>query len=222
MTGEDELRGRLLHAAEEFPVRGWSVDLQRRAVRRRRTVAGFALAVGLVAAAGVAVAIPVATGWIQGPDRVAPASTVSADYVGSSWRLTTVAQGANPTAIPPDVGARMDLLADGRVNIDNGVNALSGRFTKSADGFEVRDVGTTLVAYAGNDPRRLAAIAALNTLAYGNRDGVTPSGPARDTVVSADGSRLVVQAGAFRLTFERTGPATDTRPDVPTASGKPS
>lgn len=61
---------------------------------------------------------------------------------------------------------------------------------------------------------RLAAIAALDTLASG-RPG--QADPAWDTVVSADRTRLVVQAGAFRLTFERTGPATTT-PDLPTAS----
>ena len=221
MTGEDQLRGQLLHAADEFPVRGWPADLQRRAVRRRRTVAGFAVAVGLVAAAGVAVAVPVATAWVQGPDR-APAATVSADYVGSSWRLVGVAEGANRTAVPTEVGAHMDLFTDGRLLIDDGVNALSGRFTRSGDGFEVREVGTTLAAYVGNDRRWLAAIAALNTLAYGPPNGVEPSGPARDTVVSADASRLVVQAGKYRLTFERTGPATETPQDVATASAKPS
>jgi hypothetical protein len=218
---DDEFRRELIHAAEEFPVRGWPVDVQRRVVRRRLITAGFALAVGVVAAAGVAVVVPVVTGWSSGPDRaVAPAFTASADYVGSGWRLTSVAEGANSTAIPADVGARMDLLPDGRILVDNGVNTLSGSFTKTADGFEVRDVGSTFVLYGGSDPHRLAAKAALNTLAYGNPDGVTPSSPAQDTVVSADGTRLVVQAGALRLTFERTGPATTTRPDPPAASGK--
>jgi hypothetical protein len=100
------------------------------------------------------------------------------------------------------------------------VNALSGRFTKFADGFEVRDVGSTAVGYSGSDPHRVAAIAAFNTLTYGNRDGVTQSSPARNRVVSADETRLVIQAGALRLTFERTGPATADRSDLPAASGK--
>jgi hypothetical protein len=221
--GDDELRQRLIHAGEEFPVRGWPVEVRRRVVRRRRITAGFGVAVSVVAAAGVAVAVSMVAASNAGPDRAVPlASTASAGYVGSSWRLTDVADGANSVAIPADVRARLDLLPDGRILVDNGVNAISGRFTTSAGGFEVRDVGTTLVLYGGNDPHRLAAIGALNTLAYGNRDGVTPSGPARDTVLSADGTRLVVQAGTLRLTFERTGPATATRPDPPTVSGKPS
>lgn len=219
--GDDEFRRQLIHAAEEFPVRGWPVEVQRRVVRRRRITAGFAAAVSIVAAAGVAVAVSMVTASNAGPDRTGPASTAGA-YVGSSWRLTNVADGAKSTAIPAEVRARMDLLPDGRILIDNGVDAISGRFTTSADGFEVRDVGTTFVLYGGSDPHRLAAIAALNTLAYGNRDAVTPSRPARNTVVSADGTRLVVQAGALRLTFERAGPATATRPDAPTVTGRPS
>ena len=183
---------------------------------------GVALTAAFVAAAGVAVAVPMVGGWIPGPDPTTPpAFMASADYAGSSWRLTSVVEGANSTTIPPDLGARMDLLPDGRIVVENGVNALSGDFTKSADGFEVRDVGSTFVLYGGSDPPRLAAIAALNTLAYGNRDGVTPSGPARDTVVSADGTQLVVQAGPFRLTFERTGsPSAGTTPDSSAPSGK--
>lgn len=231
--GDDELRRQLIHAAEEFPVRGWPLGMQRRVVHRRRITAGFALAVGVVGAAGVAVVVPMVAGSSPGPDRTAPpAFTASTDYVGSSWRLTSVAEGASSTAIPADIGARMDLLPNGRIFIHDGVNALNGWFTKSADGFEVRDVATTLVGYVGSDPHRLAAIRALNTLARGNCDGVTsrpanspprpPSCPARDTVVSADARRLVVQAGALRLTFERTGPATAPRPDLPAASGKSS
>ena len=215
----EEFQQQLIHAAEEFPVRGWPVDMQRRVVRRRRITAGLALSVSVIAVAGVAAVVAMVAGWSPGSGRaVQPASSVSVDYVGSSWRLTDVAQGANSTAIPADVGARLDLLSDGRILVDNGVNALSGRFTKSADGFEVSDVGSTFALYGGSDPNRLAAEAALNTLAYGNADGVTPSSPARDVVVSADGTRLVIQAGAFRVTFERTGPATAGTPsNLPTA-----
>ena len=125
------------------------------------------------------------------------------------------------TVIAAEVGARMDLLPDGQILVSTGVNALSGRFTVSAGGFEVREVGTTFVLYSGTDPQRLAAIAALNTLAYGNREGVTPPRPAHNDVVSSDGTRLVIQAGPLRLAFERAGLATTDRPDLPTASGKP-
>jgi len=170
---------------------------------RRRITIGFALAIGVVAIAAAAVVIFMMTGPSPGPNRSArSASTASADYIGRSWRLTIVAEGAITTTIPASVPAGMELWPDGQIFVNDGVNGLDGRFTKSTDGFEVRDVGTTLLYYGGKDPHRLAAIAALDTLAWGNLSG--QSGPARDTVVSADRTRLVVQSGAFRLTFEPT------------------
>jgi hypothetical protein len=206
---DDDFRRQLSRAAGGFPVRGRPADLRQRVVRRRRITAGFATAAGVLAAVGVAlVVVPMLGGTGPGPEpTVPPAFSANAAYVGSHWRLTGVAEGAGSTSIPAAVGAGMDLLPDGRILVDTSVNALTGSFAPIGDGFEVRDVGTTMVLYDGDDPHRLTAVAALNTLAYGNREGVTPPGPVRDTVVGADGTRLVVQAGTFRLTFERTGPA---------------
>jgi len=209
---DDDLRQRLARAAEEFPVRGWPVELRRRVVHRRRARAGVALAAGAALAAGVAVAVPAVAGWIPGPDRVAtPVVTASAaDYVGSVWLLTDVEEGGRSFAIPahsPGASqARMALLPDGRIQIDDSLNFVSGRFTKTADGFEVRDTATTLVGWMGTDPVRAATMRGMNALAFWNVDGATPA-PARNTVVGADGTRLVIQTGTFRLTFVRTGPA---------------
>jgi hypothetical protein len=207
---DDDLRQRLARAAEEFPVRGWPVELRRRVVHRRRARAGVALAAGAVAAAGVAVAVPVVAGWIPGPDRAAtPVVTASAaDYVGSVWLLTDVEEGGRSFAIPAHSRARMALLPDGRIQIDDSLNFVSGKFTKTADGFEVRDTATTAVGWMGTDPVRAATMRGMDALAFWNVDGATPTrGPARNTVVSADGARLVIQTGTFRLTFVRTGPA---------------
>jgi hypothetical protein len=207
---DDDLRQRLARAAEEFPVRGWPVELRRRVVHRRRAQAGVALAAGAVAAAGVAVAVPAVAGWIPGPDRAAtPVVTASAaDYVDSVWLLTDVEEGGRSFAIPAHSKARMALLPDGRILIDDSVNAVGGKFTKTADGFEVRDTYTTAVGILDVDPVRAATIRGMDALALGNLDGATPTrGPARNTVVSADGARLVIQTGTFRLTFVRTGPA---------------
>ncbi|UQU63776.1 hypothetical protein COUCH_33100 [Couchioplanes caeruleus] len=218
---DEELRRHLLQATEGFPLRGPDGDVHRRVLRRRRVTAGFVVALGLTAVAGIAAMLPVMTGWMAEPDRGGPAAySARADYVGSGWDLTGVAEGTTATDIPAGVGARLDLVPDGRIVIYNGVNTLSGTFTRTADGFEVRDVGSTFALYGGDDARRLAAIAALNTVAYGNRDGTTASGPARTTVLGTPGSQLVLQAGSFRLTFDRAGSAAASRPDLPPASGK--
>lgn len=184
-------------------------DMQRRVSRRRWITTGLAAGSGLVAAAAVAVAVPAITGAVSGPNTSASSPSASAGYVGSSWRLTSVAEKASSVTIPADIGAQMNLLPDGQILVDDGVNTVSGRFTTTADGFEVRGFTSTTVGYGGKNPIRLAAIAAVRALV-----GDTAA-PARDTVVSAARTRLVVEAGAYRLTFERTGPATDT-PDQPT------
>lgn len=221
MMRDDELRQRLALAAEEFPVRGWPVELRQRALRRRRARSGLALAAGAVAAAAVAVAVPVVAGWIPGPDRTTPPVVTAsvADCVGSVWLLTDVAEGGGSLAIPAGTRARMALLPDGRIEIDDSVNVVSGKFTMTADGFEVHDTVTTLVGYAGSDPR-ITAIRGIDALAYRNLNGVTPA-PVRDTVISADGTRLVIQAGTFRLTFVRTGPAGTHLPALPKPSATP-
>jgi hypothetical protein len=73
VMGEDELGRQLIRAAGQFPVRGWPRDLQRRVVRRRRITAGFAVAIGVVAAAAVAVTVPMVTGSSPAPNStVAP------------------------------------------------------------------------------------------------------------------------------------------------------
>ena len=72
VIGDDELRQRLICAAEEFPVRGWPGDMQRRVVRRRRITVGIALAVGAAAAAAVAVAVPVVADSSPRPNSTVP------------------------------------------------------------------------------------------------------------------------------------------------------
>jgi hypothetical protein len=218
---DDELRLEMSHAAEEFPVRGWPGDMQRRVIRRRRRTAGLTLAAGAMAAAAVAVLVPLVTSSNPGPgSTMLGGSTASASYVGSNWRLTNVTKGANNTTIPASLGADMELRPDGHILVNDSVNGLYGQFTKNAHGFEVHNVISSTVGYYGKDPHRLDVIDALGTLAYG--DGYTGqwSGPARDTVVSVGRTRLIIQAGAFRLTFVRAGAATIT-PLRPGQSGYP-
>lgn len=221
MIDDDELRLELSHAAEEFPVRGWPADMQRRVIRRRRRTAGLTLAAGAMAAAAVAVLVPLVTSSNPGPgNTMLGGSTASASYVGSSWRLTNVTKGANNTIVPASLGADMELPPDGRIVINDSVNTLNGQFTKTAHGFEVHNVISTAVGWVGGDSHRLAVIDALDTLAYGASYPTHWPSPARDTVVSVDRTRLVIQAGAFRLVFVRAGAATIT-PLRPGQSGYP-
>jgi hypothetical protein len=193
----------LSEAAEEFPAGRPPADLRTRVARRRRVVragVGRGLVAAAAAVTGIVVVAPSMTG---GDNRSSPAAVDSATYTGARWVLTGVTQQGRTTAIPLAMGAGMELRRDGSIVLDNGTNTLTGRFSADRDGFLVQDVGTTFKIYGGDDPARLAAQSGINTLAYGNEQGVTPSGSMRDRVVSVDGGRLVVQAGSVRLEFDR-------------------
>jgi hypothetical protein len=202
---DSELGQLLARAADEFPVLHRPLALERRVTRRRRITTAFALAAGAAALTGAAILIPF---MMTSDGTTKPASTASGGYVGSRWQLTSVADGTTSTPIPGDAGANIEFWTDGRIVVRTGTDTLTGRFSPVPGGFEVRDVGTTLAVYGGKDPHRLAAIAALNTMAYGNRAGVTPSNPVQDAVVTVTGTDLVIRAGGLRLTFDRVGPST--------------
>ena len=129
---------------------------------------------------------------------VVPSPAVSG-FAGSQWRLTTVSEGSKTTGIPDSLGARMGFAPGGGFQADDGVNAISGKYTATGSGFAIHDGAITDVGYAGKDAGHLAAIAAFQPVTGGNHV----------TVVSLDRTRLVTQAGGYRLTFTRTGPATD-------------
>jgi hypothetical protein len=206
---DDGLRVRLISAAEDFPVRGWPPDLHRRVIRRQRRVRAMTVAACAAVVAGAVAAIPLVTRDVGLDHDPVPAATTTtpAALVGSAWLLTTVEEGSVTITVPASIGARMELLPHGQILIDNGVNALSGRFTPLADGFEVSGVGTTYTLYTGNDPAQLAAIAAFSALAYGDPHATASSAPAQDIVLKLDATTLVVQAGALRLTFAFAGAA---------------
>jgi hypothetical protein len=195
---DDELRSLMTRAAEDFPVRGGFGDVRQRMIRRRRVTVGLAAAIG--AAVIVGLAVPAV---VSGPATPVPAAG-SAAYVGSAWRLTTVAQGSTTTVIPASVGAVVEFTLKGEIFIFDGVNSVTGSYVKSADGFDVPpNVISTAVGYSGQNPRRLAAITAMDTIT--GRSG--QPGPAKDTVVSVTRTGLIIQAGPYRLTFERAGVA---------------
>jgi len=107
-----------------------------------------------------------------------------------------VADDSTVTTIPVEVGAHIDLMPDGRFLINDGVNAISGRFTTSGTQVTVGSVGSTYAMYGGNDPVRLAVIAAFNDFTAGTLDGSSADGPVQDTIVRVSGTALVVQAHA--------------------------
>jgi hypothetical protein len=189
MMDDEELRDLMTSAALEFPVRGHPRDLRRAVVRRR--LRGFAVAV-----AGVAAAVLVAV-LVWPSSNTVVSVTSDSRYIGITWRLTNVVHGTVSTSIPADVGAWMKLMPSGQILVSDSVNSLSGSYTVTADGFKPHNVVISAVGFIGRDPHQLAAIAALDTMA---------TAPAGDKVLNSGQTSLVVQAGAYRLTFTRPAP----------------
>lgn len=185
--------------------------------RRRRTVPLLAAA-GVIAV--VSAGILVARNHRDSPEPFAvalpsasPGVVGAAGYVNTHWRLTAVADGRGTTAIPASIDAWLELAADGELLASDDVNTVNGRFTVTGAGFDVSDTATTLAAYGGNDPVQVAAITAIDALAFGPPAEPSPAHnapaaqPVHVTVLSATPGKLSIQASGVRLTFVRSGPA---------------
>jgi hypothetical protein len=171
----------------------------------RRTRWTVLAVVGALTVVTAAIAVP-RTGE-AGTRAVAPLPSaspgaVSAGYVGSRWRLTTVTDSRGTTAMPASTGAWIDLAADGTLVAYDDINAVNARFAVTGAGFDVDAGLTTLAGYAGSDPAVLAAIAGISAVT-----SVPGEQTAHVTVVSADPEHLTVDAGGLRLAFSRSGPA---------------
>lgn len=130
----------------------------------------------------------------------ASAGVISADYIGSRWRLTAVTDRHGTTKIPASVDAWLQLSADGQLTAFDDINTITGHFAATGSGFDVSETATTLVGYGGNDPAQLAAMIGLAAVTMGPHERPLPV-----TVLSADRERLNVQAGGVRLEFVRRG-----------------
>jgi hypothetical protein len=150
--------------------------------------------------------VAVAATMLVGLSGCANRPGADASYVGREWRLTMVTDGSTSVPISASLDATMDLLDDGHIRVDDTVNALSGQFTTTADGFDVTNSGTTAEGYVGGDPQVSAAIKGFRALMY-TSDGTTFEPHARNTVISADGEHLVVDAESLRMDFDYAGPA---------------
>jgi hypothetical protein len=181
--------------------------MRERDLRRRATRLGTATGVLAAAIAGIALGVQSVT------DRDQPARPVAASLQGfpeGRWALTGVDGPMGSTVVPASLGASLEFGRDGTILLDDGTNALFGRYSVDGDGFVVQNVTTTLAGYGGNDPVRRAVEGAISTVAVGGGQSGRPQTPAYSRIVSRDDQRLVVQAGQVRLLFER-GPSPSPR-----------
>lgn len=121
-----------------------------------------------------------------------------APIVEVQWLLAEVDKEGVATAIPPSLGARLELSAAGGIVLYDGVNATSGTYEASQGGFHVTgDPTYTLVGYAGSDPAVVAAVDAFDHIV---------DMPAGTITTSVSGTKLMLSMRKTTLTFSRIEP----------------
>jgi hypothetical protein len=183
--------------------------------KRRRPI----LVIAAVAALTTLIAlVPTIISSISGGNEHRTQEISTSMYLGYRWILTEVRDGSSRTAIPASGGGYIDLRRSGVLAANNGVNALTGRYSASGRSLVVTGVGTTYVGYVGGDPIRDTVIAALNALVYGNRDG-TGDGTAHDTVLAVTEAQMTLDASGLQLIFQRAEETPNQLRSGPTAGG---
>ncbi len=126
-------------------------------------------------------------------------------YAGHRWRLTAVTDGRTRVEVPSDWYAWIEFSTAGCFLLDDGVNAMGGKYTSGATGFTTSEVGTTLVGYVGGDPGK-ALIAAMGEVALGPLTSGT-TGPTATTRAEVTDGSLQLSTPGYHLTLAQTGPA---------------
>src|SRR5438067_143373 len=93
-------------------------------------------------------------------------ASVVVNEVARSPRRLGVGDGRLATIlrVAESLQASWQFTADQEYLASDTVNAISGRYRLSPAGFATINAGTTLVAYVGSDPVRLAVIAAFRAM----------------------------------------------------------
>ena len=119
----------------------------------------------------------------------------STSVVGVHWQLRSVRGPQGTHAVAASLGASVEFGADGSFGMSDTVNHMGGHYRPVQSGYAVAGpVTTTLAAYGGKDPTRLAVIAGIRAC--------TGRGPIR--AVASD-RHLVISAGDYTLTFSAGG-----------------
>ena len=146
------------------------------------------------------------------PHGTVTASTAKPDtppartYVGSRWELSSVLHNGTRLAVPATIKAAIEFTGSGKIRMNDSVNGLSGRYTRTATGFVTSRMGITFAVYSGADPTRRTVIAAIDAIAFGPMtSGTSPATMATQADVVA--GRLVLDVAGYQLTFTRAGDA---------------
>jgi hypothetical protein len=116
--------------------------------------------------------------------------------------LVSVATKSSVVQLPADTRAGLTFQATGDLLAHDGINAINAPYTAKGQDIWVRPGATTLVAYVGDDPAQLLAIAAIGRLTLGNEDRTSAVAS-----IIADGERLEITVAEFTLRLRRSDAA---------------
>lgn len=178
------------------------------APRRTRLVPALVLSVVVIAAAALGVVLVArhpaqrlaATGSTAPSQPTQPVSAI----VGYRWTLQTVQADGRTVPVAASLKVILDLRADDTFSGSDSVNGIGGRYVLTEAGIRVTESGTTLIAYAGNDPDRLMVIHGVDALVLGTGRAADAEIPVR---VLDGAMKFAVSPPGFVLTYTRVGPA---------------
>jgi hypothetical protein len=126
-------------------------------------------------------------------------------FAGSKWKLRSINHDGQDTHVQASLDATIE-FSDGRVLMDDTVNAIGGPYTRTPTGFTLSDLAMTAVGLVGAGPDQALVIQAIHAIG-----GVVTA--------TVGGDAMVLKVPAFTLTFSRDGQVQSYSPQAPTESG---
>jgi hypothetical protein len=131
-----------------------------------------------------------------------------ASFVGFRWRATDVAHAGRHTRIPQRLGAFFGFSTDGTYTATYGYN---GRYRVTGTGFRTYHVSVPYNLRISSNPTLAAMIAAAQAVSTSS-SGVT---------ALADGQRLTLTVGTYRIACLRVGAQPNPPTELPSSTRAP-
>jgi hypothetical protein len=174
---------------------------------RRRPTMWLAAVCSVVAVIAIAVTLSV----VSRPSGTAgdqSGGSAVASFVGFRWRATDVAHARRHNRIPQRLGAYFGFSTDGTYTATYGYN---GRYRVTGTGFRTYHVSVPYNLRISSDPTVAAMVAAAQAVSTSS-SGVT---------ALAEGQRLTLAVGTYRITCLRVGAQPNAPAELPSSTRTP-
>jgi hypothetical protein len=146
-----------------------------------------------------------------------PPASSGTGFVGYRWKLVAIDDSHGHASVPGALHANIGFSRDGKIFGDDSVNAWSGVYRLTKDGYEVLKAGGTDVGRLGGVSLRARVVAAIDACFY--TAWIRPGPPYPPTRVQArvSGTTLTLKVAGTTLTLER-GIAVPLETSVPSST----